>query len=184
MCICATVHIQAARASLFFKAALSEPTSVACQTGTCSSSVPAHSCWRLVGSSGAGPPHKAAAGPASPSQPAPPPSKSANASTRYTGRSPGVPRFDSPPIGPSAAQALMEWVRLHAESVTGRMGYAAGYKKDIDLEMLDPTGVVVEKWILYGTFLTDVNFGALSYSQDALADITASLRMDRCVLVY
>ena len=88
------------------------------------------------------------------------------------------------PIGPSAAQALMEWVRLHAESVTGRMGYAAGYKKDVDLEMLDPTGVVVEKWILYGTFLTDVNFGSLSYSQDALADITASLRMDRCVLVY
>jgi hypothetical protein len=78
----------------------------------------------------------------------------------------------------------MEWVRLHAESVTGRMGYAAGYKKDIDLEMLDPTGVVVEKWILYGTFLTSVDFGALGYSTDALADITASLRMDRCVLVY
>jgi hypothetical protein len=88
------------------------------------------------------------------------------------------------PIGPSASQALMEWVRLHAESVTGRMGYAAGYKKDIDLEMLDPTGVVVEKWILYGTFLSDVNFNALSYSQDALATITATLRMDRCVLVY
>jgi hypothetical protein len=88
------------------------------------------------------------------------------------------------PIGPSASQALMEWVRLHAESVTGRMGYAAGYKKDIDLEMLDPTGVVVEKWILYGTFLTSVNFGALGYSTDSLADITASLRMDRCVLVY
>jgi hypothetical protein len=88
------------------------------------------------------------------------------------------------PIGPSASQAVMEWIRLCAESVTGRMGYAAGYKKDIDLEMLDPTGVVVEKWILYGTFLTDVNFGALSYSQDALADITCSLRMDRCVLVY
>ena len=88
------------------------------------------------------------------------------------------------PIGPSAAQALMEWVRLHAESVTGRMGYAAGYKKDIDLEMLDPTGVVVEKWILYGTFLTDVNFNALDYKSDALATITAALRMDRCVLVY
>ena len=88
------------------------------------------------------------------------------------------------PIGPSASQALMEWVRLHAESVTVRMGYAAGYKKDIDLEMLDPTGVVVEKWILYGTFLSDVNFNALSYSQDALATITATLRMDRCVLVY
>jgi hypothetical protein len=88
------------------------------------------------------------------------------------------------PIGPSAAQALMEWVRLHAESVTGRMGYAAGYKKDIDLEMLDPTGVVVEKWILYGTFLTDVNFNTLAYNADALATIAATLRMDRCVLVY
>jgi hypothetical protein len=88
------------------------------------------------------------------------------------------------PIGPSASQALMEWVRLHAESVTGRMGYAAGYKKDIDLEMLDPTGVVVEKWILYGTFLTNVNFNGLSYGSDVLATITAQMQMDRCVLVY
>jgi len=88
------------------------------------------------------------------------------------------------PIGPSAAQALMEWVRLCAESVTVRMGYAAGYKKDIDLEMLDPTGVVVEKWILQGTFLSSVDFGALGYSTDNLADISANLRMDRCILVY
>jgi hypothetical protein len=88
------------------------------------------------------------------------------------------------PIGPSAAQALMEWVRLCAESVTGRMGYAAGYKQDVDLEMLDPTGVPVEKWILQGTFLTDVNFGSLAYNADNLAEITASLRMDRCILVY
>jgi hypothetical protein len=64
------------------------------------------------------------------------------------------------------------------------MGYAAGYKKNVDLEMLDPTGVVVEKWILEGAFMTSVNFGSLSYSQDALADITANIQMDRCVLVY
>jgi hypothetical protein len=50
--------------------------------------------------------------------------------------------------------------------------------------MLDPTGVVVEKWILEGAFMTSVNFGSLSYSQDALADITANIQMDRCVLVY
>ena len=88
------------------------------------------------------------------------------------------------PIGPSASQALMEWVRLCAESVTGRMGYAAGYKKNVDLELLDPTGVVVEKWILEGTFLTSVDFGSLDYKTDAIATITASMRMDRCVLVY
>jgi hypothetical protein len=88
------------------------------------------------------------------------------------------------PIGPSASQALMEWVRLCAESVTGRMGYAAGYKKDVNLEMLDPTGVVVEKWILEDTFLTSVNFDSLAYSQDAIATISATLQMDRCILVY
>jgi hypothetical protein len=88
------------------------------------------------------------------------------------------------PIGPSAAQALMEWVRLHAESVTGRMGYAAGYKKDVTLQLLDPTGVVVEKWILVGTFLTDVDFQGLDYGQDGLAKIVATLRPDYCVLVY
>jgi len=88
------------------------------------------------------------------------------------------------PIGPSASQALMEWVRLHADSVTGRMGYAAGYKKNINLEMLDPTGVAVEKWILQGTFLTDVNFDSLGYGDDGIATITATLRPDRCILVY
>jgi len=88
------------------------------------------------------------------------------------------------PIGPSAAQALMEWVRLHAESVTGRMGYAAGYKKDITLEMLDPTGVAVEKWILQGCFLTDVDFQGVSYTDDGLQTISATLRPDRCILVY
>lgn len=88
------------------------------------------------------------------------------------------------PIGPSAAQALMEWFRLHAESVTGRMGYAAGYKKDIELEMLDPTGVVVEKWILQGTFISKLDFKELDYNNDALATIDCSLRMDRCIQVY
>ena len=88
------------------------------------------------------------------------------------------------PIGPSATQAIMEWIRLCAESVTGRMGYAAGYKRNVDLEMLDPTGVVVEKWIMEGCFITSSNFGSLGYGQDALATIQITLRPDRCILVY
>lgn len=88
------------------------------------------------------------------------------------------------PIGPSASQAIMEWVRLHSESVTGRQGYAAGYKRDIELEMLDPTGVVVQKWILKNAMLTDVNFGDLSYSEDSLAEIQATIRMDYAILCY
>lgn len=88
------------------------------------------------------------------------------------------------PIGPSASQAIMEWIRLHSESVTGRQGYAAGYKRDIELEMLDPTGVVVQKWILKNAMLTNVNFGDLSYSSDDLAEITATVRMDYAILCY
>ena len=88
------------------------------------------------------------------------------------------------PIGPSSSQAIMEWVRLHSESITGRQGYAAGYKRDIELEMLDPTGVVVQKWILKNAMLTDVNFGSLSYSDDEIADITMNIQMDYAVLAY
>lgn len=88
------------------------------------------------------------------------------------------------PIGPSASQALMEWIRLCAESVTGRMGYSAGYKKNIDLELLDPPGAVVQKWRLEGVFITSANFGSLDYSDDAIADISVQLRPDRCILIY
>lgn len=88
------------------------------------------------------------------------------------------------PIGPSASQALMEWVRLCAESVTGRMGYAAGYKKNVDLEMLDPTGVVVEKWILDGCMITKAAWDNVAYSDDKLAGLDVTLQMDRCILVY
>ena len=88
------------------------------------------------------------------------------------------------PIGPSATQALMEWVRLHSESVTGRQGYAAGYKKDVELEMLDPTGVVVEKWILEQCMITKSTWDNVSYSDDKLAGLDVTLQMDRCILVY
>ena len=88
------------------------------------------------------------------------------------------------PIGPSASQALMEWVRLSSESVTGRQGYAAGYKRDVELEILDPTGVCVQKWILKNVMLTDVNYGDLDYGSDDLLEITATLVMDYAILAY
>lgn len=87
-------------------------------------------------------------------------------------------------IGPSTAQAIMEWVRMCAESVTGRMGYAAGYKKNVEIEMLDPTGVVVEKWVLEGTFITSANFGDLAMDDDSLAEVQITLRPDRAILIF
>ena len=101
---------------------------------------------------------------------------------RYTWDSMQVTLFD--PIGPSASQAIMEWVRLHSESASGRQGYAAGYKRDCELEMLDPTGVVVSKWILKNTMCSTADFGDLNYSQDDLANITITLRFDYAILAY
>jgi hypothetical protein len=88
------------------------------------------------------------------------------------------------PIGPSASQALMEWVRLCSESVTGRQGYAMGYKRDLELEMLDPTGVCVQKWILKGAWISNCNFNNLDYSQDGIADINATIVVDYCILCF
>ena len=72
----------------------------------------------------------------------------------------------------------------HSESVTGRQGYAAGYKRDVELEMLDPTGVSVSKWILKNTMCTAADFGDLDYSSDDLATIQLTLRFDYAILAY
>ena len=87
-------------------------------------------------------------------------------------------------FGPSTTQAVMEWLRTIHESSTGRSGYQAGYKKQIFLVMLDPTGVAVEKWLLDGTFITNVNFGDLSMDDDGVADITLTLRFDRAINLF
>ena len=88
------------------------------------------------------------------------------------------------PIGPSASQAVMEWVRLASESVTGRQGYAVAYKRDLVLELLDPTGVAVSQWVIKNAFPTTVSFGELSYDDDSLATIEVTLRPDYCILSF
>jgi hypothetical protein len=101
---------------------------------------------------------------------------------RYTWDSIQVTLRD--PIGPSTSQAVMEWVRLESESMSGRQGYAAGYKRDIELDLLDPTGVVVQKWILKNAWASDVDFGQLSMTDDGLATISLTLVIDYAILVY
>jgi hypothetical protein len=64
------------------------------------------------------------------------------------------------------------------------VGYAAGYKRPVELEMLDPTGVVVEKWLLDGTMLTNVGFGDLAMDDDSIAEVTTTLRFDRAILLF
>ena len=68
------------------------------------------------------------------------------------------------PIVPSGAQQVMEWVRQSHESLTGRDGYSAFYKKDITFYLLGPVGDKIEQWTLKGAFITSANFGELDWS--------------------
>ncbi len=88
------------------------------------------------------------------------------------------------PIAPSGAQQMMEWIRTHYESVSGRAGYADFYKRDIQLKMLDPIGTVVELWDIKGAFLTSVNFNSLDYGADDIMMIDATIKFDNCVLQF
>ena len=88
------------------------------------------------------------------------------------------------PIAPSGAQQVMEWIRTHYESVSGRAGYADFYKRDIQLKMLDPIGTVVELWDIKGAFLTSVNFGNLDYGNEETMMIDLEIKIDNCVLQF
>jgi hypothetical protein len=87
-------------------------------------------------------------------------------------------------IAPSGAQQVMEWIRLHFESVSGRSGYADFYKRNLQLKLLDPVGTVIELWDISGCFLKDVAFGDLKYESDEPLDITLTIRCDNAVLQY
>tara|TARA_B100000073_G_C23495623_1_gene477590 strand:+ start:164 stop:652 length:489 start_codon:yes stop_codon:yes gene_type:complete len=88
------------------------------------------------------------------------------------------------PIVPSAAQAVMEWVRLSHESVTGRDGYSDFYKKDLNFQVLGPVGDIVEEWKLKGAFIQDANFGELDFSSSEPIDIQLTLRYDYAILQF
>ena len=88
------------------------------------------------------------------------------------------------PVVPSSAQAVMEWVRLSHESVTGRDGYSDFYKKDIHILTLGPVGDVVEEWILKGAYCQSANFGDMDWSSDSPANISITIVMDYAILNY
>ena len=89
------------------------------------------------------------------------------------------------PITPSGAQATMEWVRLHHESVTGRDGYSDFYKKDLTINVLGPVGDIVSEWILKGAFIVNTNFGEYSWDTvDTAINLSIEVAIDYAVLNF
>jgi len=88
------------------------------------------------------------------------------------------------PISPSGQQAVMEWVRLSHESVTGRDGYSDFYKKDCSMNLIGPVGDIVSEWIIKGAFVKETNFGSFDWSNSDATEISLTLAMDYCVLNF
>ena len=88
------------------------------------------------------------------------------------------------PIVPSAAQQVIEWIRLSHESVTGRDGYSDFYKKNITFNLVGPVGDIVEEWELVGAYIATANFGELDFTASEPVDITLTLRYDYAVLKF
>ena len=89
------------------------------------------------------------------------------------------------PITPSGAQAVMEWVRLHHESVTGRDGYSDFYKKTVTVDILGPVGDIVSQWLLKGAWIKESNFGEYNWDTENTAiNLTMTLGLDYAVLNF
>jgi hypothetical protein len=91
------------------------------------------------------------------------------------------------PIVPSGAQAVMEWIRLSHESLTGRNGYAEFYKKDVNCYMLGPVGDKIEQWTLKGAFINAADFKEVNWANGGASDfmtIEITLSYDYAILEY
>jgi hypothetical protein len=88
------------------------------------------------------------------------------------------------PVTPSGAQAVMEWVRLSHESVTGRDGYSDFYKKDLTLDILGPVGDIVGEWIVKGAYVKSFIAGDYDWSADAAITLNVTVAMDYCILNF
>ena len=88
-------------------------------------------------------------------------------------------------ITPSGAQAVMEWIRLGHESVTGRDGYSDFYKKDLTFNVVGPVGDIVSEWVVKGAMITSATFGDYNWDDDGTAiNIAMTIQPDYCVLNF
>jgi hypothetical protein len=88
------------------------------------------------------------------------------------------------PITTEGAQAVMEWIRFHHESITGRDGYSSDYKRDIEFYALSALGEKIENWSLKGAFISDANFGQMDWGTEEAMTIELTLKFDYAILQY
>jgi len=88
------------------------------------------------------------------------------------------------PVVPSGAQSVMEWIRLHHESVTGRDGYSDFYKKNLLLNSLGPVGDKVEEWTIKGAWISAATFGDMDWATEDAVNIELTIKYDYAILQF
>jgi len=81
-------------------------------------------------------------------------------------------------IGVSVYNKLDQWQREHTDFATGKGGYAATYKKTLILNVEDPTGAVIQKFRLFGAFITSLDGGDLTMENDEIAMVKMTIQYD------
>lgn len=115
----------------------------------------------------------------------------------------GVTEYDTininfrDPISPSVARALWDMyigfskevfdeTTIHPkvyETIKTKLAKFDG-KFDYELEMLDPTGVPIERWTIQGCEIISISFGNLNYESDGIANCALKIKPTRAILLY
>lgn len=88
------------------------------------------------------------------------------------------------PITKEGATEVMEWIRQHHESMTGRDGYSSNYKRDIEFYALSPMGEKIENWTLMHAWIGDSNFGTMDWGTEEAVTIEITLKYDYAIFQY
>jgi hypothetical protein len=80
-------------------------------------------------------------------------------------------------IGQSSThECFRDWMYSHSEGLVGR----PDYKRTVELEKIDPVGSVIEKWLLNGTFITEMNH-EIVYDRE-MSNMKVTLQFDNALL--
>jgi len=89
------------------------------------------------------------------------------------------------PISPSGTQIVMDWERMHHETVTGRSGYHNMYAKDVTIQVLGPIGDIISSWTYKSAWIKAIDFGSMDYGTEAdMNMINLTLQYDIPILHF
>jgi hypothetical protein len=86
-------------------------------------------------------------------------------------------------IVPSTMEIIYEWERLGHE-VYGRDGYSDFYKRDMTVEILDPTLAVVSRFVIKGAWIKTIGGVEFDKTGEGLVDISVGGACDYCILEF